>query len=91
MSTEQTTPTDRRQTAMREQGMKERAAEIEARTSQTTVRIVNLSPLVECWRCKQMRPSLCSVNVAKDAASGGMMMPLCDDCAATWGGANNGR
>jgi hypothetical protein len=54
------------------------------KTTYPTVRIVNTGPAVTCWHCKRLRPSAFSVNVAPDAASGGSMMPLCDDCAANW-------
>lgn len=58
--------------------------EAQSAMSQTTPRMIVSGPLVQCWKCKQMRHSLTSVNVAPNAASGGAMMPLCEDCSASW-------
>lgn len=44
--------------------------------------IVNLSPPVECYRCKRVRPPAGATNITQHAAStvASTWRPLCEDC-----------
>jgi len=39
---------------------------------------------VECWLCKRVAPSACSININMGAAasSPSLMQPICQECAA---------